>query len=263
MFRALFTAASGMVAQQLNLDNVANNLANASTAGFRRRRLQFQDALYQNIVMPGSAATQQTTVAAGLQIGLGTRTTASEIVQLQGDPSQTGNPLDLTINGQGFFQVRLPSGETAFTRGGTFQLDNQGNVVTAEGDSLEPAITIPPDALSISIGADGTVSVTQPGQSTAQPVGNIQLALFANAGGLNSIGRNLFLATTASGDPMVGTPGGSEGIGTLEQGVLEQSNVNVVEEFIQMILAQRSYEANSRVVRAADEMFQQLNSLSR
>jgi flagellar basal-body rod protein FlgG len=194
---------------------------------------------------------------------LGTRTTASEIVQLQGDPSQTGNPLDLTINGQGFFQVRLPSGETAFTRGGTFQLDNQGNVVTAEGDSLEPAITIPPDALSISIGADGTVSVTQPGQSTAQPVGNIQLALFANAGGLNSIGRNLFLATTASGDPMVGTPGGSEGIGTLEQGVLEQSNVNVVEEFIQMILAQRSYEANSRVVRAADEMFQQLNSLSR
>lgn len=263
MFRALFTAASGMVAQQLNLDNVANNLANASTAGFRRRRLQFQDALYQNIVMPGSAATQQTTVAAGLQIGLGTRTTASEIVQLQGDPSQTGNPLDLTINGQGFFQVRLPSGETAFTRGGTFHLDNQGNVVTAEGDSLEPAITIPPDALSISIGSDGTVSVTQPGQSTAQPVGNIQLALFANAGGLNSIGRNLFLATTASGDAMVGTPGGSEGIGTLEQGVLEQSNVNVVEEFIQMILAQRSYEANSRVVRAADEMFQQLNSLSR
>jgi flagellar basal-body rod protein FlgG len=212
MFRALFTAASGMVAQQLNLDNVANNLANASTAGFRRRRLQFQDALYQNIVMPGSAATQQTTVAAGLQIGLGTRTTASEIVQLQGDPSQTGNPLDLTINGQGFFQVRLPSGETAFTRGGTFHLDNQGNVVTAEGDSLEPAITIPPDALSISIGSDGTVSVTQPGQSTAQPVGNIQLALFANAGGLNSIGRNLFLATTASGDPMVGTPGAARGL---------------------------------------------------
>jgi flagellar basal-body rod protein FlgG len=263
MFRALFTAASGMVAQQLNLDNVANNLANASTAGFRRRRLQFQDALYQNIVMPGSAATQQTTVAAGLQIGLGTRTTASEIVQLQGDPSQTGNPLDLTVNGQGFFQVRLPSGETAFTRGGTFHLDAQGNIVTAEGDALEPAITIPPDALSISIGSDGTVSVTQPGQSTAQPVGNIQLALFANAGGLNSIGRNLFLATTASGDPIIGTPGGSEGIGTLEQGVLEQSNVNVVEEFIQMILAQRSYEANSRVVRAADEMFQQLNSLSR
>lgn len=263
MFRALFTAASGMVAQQLNLDNVANNLSNASTAGFRKRRLQFQDALYQNIVMPGSAATQQTTVAAGLQIGLGTRTVASEMIQMQGDPSQTGNPLDLTINGQGFFQVRLPSGETAFTRGGAFHLDAQGNIVTAEGDSLEPAITVPPDALSISIGTDGTVSVTQPGQSTAQPVGNIQLALFANPGGLNSVGRNLFLATTASGDPIVGTPGGGEGLGTLEQGVLEQSNVNVAEEFIQMILAQRSYEANSRVVRAADEMFQQLNSLSR
>jgi flagellar basal-body rod protein FlgG len=263
MFRALYTAASGMIAQQLNLDNVANNLANASTAGFRRRRLQFQDLLYQNIVMPGSAATQQTTVAAGLQIGLGTRTAASEIIQTQGDFNSTGNPLDLTIKGQGFFQVRTVNGEIAYTRGGTFHLDGQGNIVTADGDPLEPAITVPPDATSINIGADGTVSVTQPGQTQAQQVGNIQLAMFANPGGLNSVGKNMFLATTASGDPIIGTPGGSEGLGTLEQQVLEQSNVNVVEEFIQMILAQRSYEANSRVVRAADEMFQQLNTMSR
>ena len=263
MFRSLYTAASGMMAQQLNLDNIANNLANSSTAGFRRRRLQFQDLLYQNMVMPGAAATQQTTVAAGLQIGLGTRSSASEIIQMQGDYSTTGNPLDIAIEGQGFFQVQLPTGETAYSRSGAFHLDAQGNVVTAEGNPVEPSITIPPGATSITIGRDGTVSVTQPGQDAAQQVGNVQLALFPNPGGLNSIGKNLFLATTASGDPIVGTPGGSEGLGTVEQGALEQANVNVVEEFIQMILAQRSYEANSRVVRAADEMFQQVNTLGR
>ena len=263
MFRSLYTAASGMQAQQLNLDTVANNLANASTAGFRRRRLQFQDLIYQNMVMPGAAATQQTTVAAGLQIGLGSRSSASEIIQLQGDLSSTGNPLDLTVEGQGFFQVTLPSGETAFTRSGAFHMDAQGNVVTADGNPLEPSITIPQGATSVTIGSDGTVSVTQPGQTAAQQVGNIQLALFANPGGLNSVGKNLFLATTASGDPVLGTPGGSEGLGQIEQGYLEQSNVSVVDEFIQMIVAQRSYEANSRVVRAADEMFQLVNNLGR
>jgi flagellar basal-body rod protein FlgG len=262
MFRALYTAASGMTAQQLNLDNVANNLANSSTAGFRRRRLQFQDLLYQNLVMPGAAATQQTTLVAGLQIGLGTRTAASEIIQQQGDFSATGNPLDLTIQGEGFFQVTLPSGETAYTRSGAFHLDAQGNVSTADGNPITPAITIPPNATSITVGNDGTVSVTTPGQTAAQQVGTIQLALFANAGGLNSVGQNLFLATTASGDPIIGTPGGAEGLGSIEQGYLEQSNVDVVEEFIQMILAQRSYEANSRVVQAADQMLQQLNNLS-
>lgn len=263
MFRALYTAASGMIAQQLNLDNIAHNLANASTAGFRRRRLQFQDLLYQNLVVPGSAATQQTTVPAGLQIGLGTRSAASEIIQSPGDFTKTGNPLDVAIQGQGFFQVLLPSGEIAYTRSGAFHLDAEGNLVTSDGDALEPAITIPPDALSVSIGVDGTVSVTQPGQQAAQQVGAIELALFPNAGGLNSIGRNLFLPTTASGDPIVGIPGGAEGLGTLQQAMLEESNVNVVEEFIQMILTQRSYEANSKVVRAADEMFQQLNNMSR
>ncbi len=263
MLRALYTSASGMMAQQLNLDNIANNLANTSTAGFRRRRLQFQDLIYQNLIMPGAAATQQTIVPSGLQIGLGTRSAASEIIQTQGDFSQTGNPLDLTIQGAGFFQVQLPTGEIAYTRGGAFHLDAQGNVVTADGDPLEPAVTIPAGSTSITIGTDGTVSVTQPGQSAAQQVGTIQLALFTNPGGLNSIGKNLFLATTASGDPILGTPGGSEGLGSLQQGFLEQSNVNVVEEFVQMILAQRSYEANSRVVQAADQMFQQLNSVGR
>jgi len=263
MFRAMYTAASGMMAQQMNLDNIANNLSNSSTAGFRRRRLQFQDLLYQNVIMPGAAATQQTTLAAGLQIGLGTRPSASEVVQTQGDFASTGNPLDLTIQGQGFFQVTLPSGETAYTRSGAFHLDAQGNIVTAEGDPIEPAITIPTGVTSITVGADGTVSITQPGQTAAQQVGSLQLALFPNPGGLNGVGKNLFLATTASGDPIVGTPGGSEGLGAIEQGYLEQSNVNVVDEFIQMILAQRSYEANSRVVQAADQMFQQLNQLSR
>jgi len=263
MIRALYTAASGMQAQQFNLDTIANNLSNSSTAGFRRRRLQFQDLLYQNLITPGAAATQQTTIVAGLQIGLGTRGAASEIVQLQGDFNATGNPLDLTIAGQGFFQVTLPSGEISYTRSGAFHLDAQGNVVTSDGNPIEPAITIPTGATSVTVGSDGTVSVTQPGQTAAAQVGSIQLALFPNPGGLNSIGNNLFLATTASGDPIVGTPGGAEGLGNIQQGFLEQSNVNVVEEFIQMILAQRSYEANSKVVQAADEMFQQVNNLSR
>jgi flagellar basal-body rod protein FlgG len=262
MYRALFTAASGMQTQQLNLENVANNLANASTSGFRRRRLQFQDLMYQNLVLPGAAATQQTTYSTGLQIGLGARSAASEIIQSQGDFNNTGNPLDLTIQGQGFFQVQMPNGETAYTRSGAFQLDSTGIIVTSDGNQLQPAITIPPSATNITIGSDGTVSVQIPGQQQAQQVGTIQLATFANPGGLNSVGNNLYLETTASGNPISGTPGGSEGLGTIQQGMLENSNVDVVGEFIQMILAQRGYEANSRVVRAADEMFQTINGLS-
>jgi len=262
MIRALYTAASGMQTQQLNLDNVANNLANASTAGFRRRRLQFQDMIYQNLVLPGAASTQQTTYPAGLQIGLGARASASEVIQLQGDFNSTGNPLDLTIQGQGFFQVQLPTGEIAYTRAGAFQLDPTGIIVTSDGYQLQPAITIPPSATNVTIGTDGTVSVQLPNQTQAQQVGTIQLATFANPGGLNSVGSNLFLETTASGNPIVGTPGGSEGLGTIQQGVLENSNVDVVGEFIQLILAQRSYEASSRVVHAADEMFQTVNGLT-
>jgi flagellar basal-body rod protein FlgG len=263
MFRSLNTAASGMIAQQMNLDNIANNLANASTAGFRARRLQFQDLLYQNVIMPGAASTQQTTYSTGLQIGLGSRSSASEMVQTQGDFDNTGNPLDLAIQGQGFFQVQLPTGQLAYTRSGNFQVDAQGQMVTANGYALQPAISIPASATNITIGTDGTVSVSIPGQQQAQQVGQIQLATFANPGGLNSTGQNLFLPTTASGDAILGAPGGSEGLGTVQQGELEQSNVNVVEEFVEMILAQRSYESNSKVVQAADQMFQDVNSMSR
>jgi flagellar basal-body rod protein FlgG len=263
MFRALYTAATGMLAQQMNLDNIANNLANSSTNGFRSRTLQFQDLLYQNVVVPGSAATQQTTVSAGLQIGLGTRPASSEIVQTQGDFNQTGNTMDLAIQGQGFFQVKLPNGETAYTRAGNFQLDSGGNLVTSSGNAVQPGITIPANALSVSIGTDGTVSATLPGQTAAQSLGTIQLAMFPNPGGLDSsLGGNLFQATTASGDAVVGTAGGSEGLGTIQQGALESSNVNVVQEFVNMILAQRSYESNSKVVKAADEMLQQLSGLA-
>ena len=262
MLRALYTAASGMTAQQLNLDNIANNLSNSSTTGYQQRILSFSDLLYQNTVMPGSAASQQTTNASGLQIGLGVRPSTTEINQTQGDLQTTGNPLDLAISGGGFFQVLLPNGQTGYTRAGSFHPDAQGNVVTSDGNPLQPAITVPPDATNITIGSDGTVSVTVPGQTQASTVGSIQLALFVNPGGLNSVGNNIYLATTASGDPIIGSPGGSEGLGQIQQGMLEQSNVSVVDEFVQMIVAQRSYESNSRVVKAADEMLQQLNQLS-
>jgi flagellar basal-body rod protein FlgG len=263
MFRALYTAASGMNAQQMNLDNVANNLANASTAGFRKRRLQFQDLIYQNMVVPGSNATQSTQVSAGLQIGLGTQTAASEVIQTEGDLTTTGNPLDITIQGAGFFQVRQPNGTIGYTRAGTFQLDNQGNLVTSNGNPVQPAITIPVNATNISIGQDGTVTVTLPGQNASQQVGSIQLATFANPGGLNSIGQNLFMPTSSSGDAITGTPGGTEGLGTLQQGMIESSNVSVVDEFVQMILTQRAYESNQKVVQAADQMIQGVNNMAR
>jgi flagellar basal-body rod protein FlgG len=262
MIRALYTAASGMNAQQMNLDNIANNLANSSTTGFQERRMQFTDLLYQNQVMPGSAATQQTTVAAGLQVGLGVRPGSAEIIQTQGDLETTGNPLDVAIQGAGFFQIQLPNGQIGYTRAGSFHLDAEGNVVTPDGNPLQPTIVIPADATNISIGSDGTVTVTLPGQTQASTVGTIQLATFPNPGGLNSVGNNIYMPTTASGDAIVGAPGGPDGLGTLQQNSLEQSNVSVVEQFVDMIVAQRSYEANSRVVKAADEMMQQLNQLA-
>jgi flagellar basal-body rod protein FlgG len=262
MIRALYTAASGMLAQQMNLDNIANNLANASTTGFHSRLLQFQDLIYQNTVAPGAAATQQTTLPAGLQVGLGVRPASSEIIQNEGNFNATGNPLDLAIQGNGFFQLTLPTGDLAYTRSGAFHLDQNGNVVDEQGNSLTPNITIPSNALTVTVGTDGTVSVTLPAQTQAQQVGAIQLATFANPGGLNSVGQNLSQPTTASGDAILGTPGGSDGVGSIQQGNLEESNVSVVTEFVNMIIAQRSYEANSRVIRAADEMFQTVNGLS-
>lgn len=263
MIRALFSAASGMNAQQTNVDNIAHNLANANTAGFKMRRAQFQDLLYQTMQQPGAAAGSQTVVPSGLQLGLGTRVVANEITFTQGSFTQTQNPLDLVIQGRGFFQVRLPSGETAFTRSGQFHLDRDGNLVTMDGDPLEPQITLPPQAQSITIAADGTVSYIAPGQSNAQQAGQIQLANFANPAGLNSLGRNLFMPTDASGEPTLGIPGGQEGLGSLLQGYIEQSNVSIVEEFINLIVSQRAYEANSKVVKAADEMYQQVNSMTR
>ena len=263
MIRALFSAASGMNAQQSNVDNIAHNLANANTVGFKMRRAQFQDLLYQNITQPGSAAGAQTIIPSGLQLGLGTRVVSNAISFAQGSFSTTGNPLDLVIEGRGFFQVRRPTGEIAFTRAGQFHLDRDGNLVTMDGDPLEPQITIPPEAQNVAVAADGTVSFTLPGQPNTQLAGQIQLANFANPAGLNSIGRNLYLTTDASGEPTVGNPGGQEGLGSLLQGFVEQSNVSVVEEFINLIVSQRAYEANSKVVRAADEMYGQVNNMSR
>lgn len=262
MIRALYSAASGMTAQQLSVDNIAHNLANANTTGFKHRRAQFQDLLYQNILAPGTAAGQQTVVPSGLQLGLGARAVSNEIIFTQGDFISTANPYDLVIEGQGFFQVRMPTGDLAYTRAGAFHLDREGNMVTSDGDPLEPQITIPRDALSVSIASDGTVSFTQPGQTQAQQGGVIQLAAFQNPAGLNALGRNLFQPTQASGDPILGTPGGLEGLGRLLQGNLEGSNVSVVEEFINMIVSQRAYEAASKAVRTADEMYQQANNVT-
>jgi flagellar basal-body rod protein FlgG len=263
MIRALYSAASGMTAQQMNVDNIAHNLANANTVGYKLRRAQFQDLLYQNLVQPGASAGQQTVVPTGLQLGLGTRPSSNEIVFSQGDFSSTNNPLDMVIQGRGFFQVRRASGELAYTRAGTFHLDRDGNMVTGDGDPIEPQITIPADAQNVTIAPDGTVTYTQPNQTAAQTAGQIQLANFPNPAGLNSIGRNLYTPTTASGDPTVGTPGGQEGLGSLLQGYVEQSNVSIVDEFVNLIVAQRGYEANSKVVKAADDMYQQVNNLTR
>jgi flagellar basal-body rod protein FlgG len=261
MIRALYSAGSGMTAQQMNIDSIANNLANANTVGFKSRRTQFQDLLYQSVTQPGAAAGSQTVVPSGLQIGLGSRPTANTIIFTQGSFQQTDNPLDLVIQGKGFFQIRRPTGEIAYTRSGNFQLDKDGNMVTGNGDPIEPAITIPAQSTSVAIAADGTVSYSQQGQTTTQVAGQIQLASFANPGGLNSIGNGLFLPTDATGDPTVGNPGGQEGLGTLQQGYVESSNVSVVEEFINMISSQRAYEANTKVVKAADEMYSQVNNI--
>jgi flagellar basal-body rod protein FlgG len=252
-----------MRAQETNLDNIANNLANANTVGYKARRAQFQDLMYQSMVQPGAASGQQTVVPTGLQLGLGTRAASNEIVFTQGAFTQTGNPLDLVIEGRGFFQVRMPSGELAYTRAGQFHTDKDGNIVTSDGNPLEPQVTVPREAQQLTIAADGTVSYTMANQTASQQAGQIQLANFQNPAGLNSVGRSLYTPTDASGDPSVGTPGGQEGMGSLLQGYVEQSNVSIVDEFINLIQAQRGYEANSKVVQAADQMYQQVNNVTR
>ncbi len=260
--RALQTAATGMEAQQLTLDIIANNLANVQTAGFKRSRVDFQDLLYESAPVPGTASSQGTEVPSGFQVGHGSRAVSTQRLFIEGDLEQTSNPLDVAIEGDGFFKVTQPNGESAYTRSGSFRKDSQGNLVTTDGFALDPQITIPPDALSVTIGSDGTVSVTQPGVTKAQTIGTIELARFLNPAGLQALGRNLFLPTQASGDPTTGTAG-KDGFGTLIQGFIEKSNVNVVEEMVNLIIGQRAYEVNSRAIRTADEMLQTANSLVR
>jgi flagellar basal-body rod protein FlgG len=262
MIRALYSAASGMNAQETNIDNISNNLANANTVGFKARRAQFQDLMYQSILQPGTNSGQSTTVPVGLQLGLGTRAASNEIIFSEGAFSQTENPLDMVIQGNGFFQIQMPNGTTAYTRAGSFSMDKTGNIVTGQGYPLVPQITIPITAQQITIAGDGTVSYTLPNQAAAQQAGQIQLANFQNPAGLNGIGNNLFTPTDASGEPQVGVPGGADGLGSLMQGYLEQSNVSIVNEFISLIQAQRGYESNSKVVQAADQMYQQVNNLT-
>jgi flagellar basal-body rod protein FlgG len=251
-----------MQAQQVNIDTIANNIANVNTTGFKQGRAEFQDLLYQSIRPAGTASSSSTTYPVGLQVGLGTRPVATDRLFRQGDFRQTGNPFDLVIEGKGFFQVRMPNGEAAYTRAGSLHVNAEGALVTSDGNLLDPQITIPADAQEIVIGSDGTVSVTQPGQTAAQQVGTLQLANFQNPSGLNAIGGNLYLPTSASGDAITGTPG-ENGLGRINQGFLEESNVNVVEEMVNMIIAQRAYEVNSRAVRVADDMLSQINNLIR
>jgi flagellar basal-body rod protein FlgG len=261
MIRALYTAASGMSAQQVNLDTIANNLANSSTTGFRQLRLQFQDMVYQNLVTPG-AAQSQSTVSAGLQIGLGTKSAATEVIMTQGSMNQTSNQYDVGIEGSGFFQVQRPDGTIAYTRAGQFHLNSQGTIVTTDGDSLIPTITVPSNNTGVTITKYGVVNATLSGQQNPSQLGQIQLATFPNPGGLEQVGSNLLQATLSSGDAVLGNPGGTEGMGTLEQGYLENSNVDVVTEFVQMVLAQRAYESNSKVIKAADDMYTQANNMA-
>ncbi len=262
MQRALWSAATGMQAQQLQIDTIANNLANVNTNGFKRSRAEFKDLLYQTITAPGARSSATTRNPAGIQLGLGARPSAVKKIFSQGDFKKTDNPMDVVIQGQGFFKVLQPDGTTAYTRDGAFTSDRDGQLVDSQGYPLDPPITLPTDALSFSVGADGTVSVTQPGQSVPAEIGQIELANFVNPTGLQAIGGNLLLPTAASGDPVDGTPG-QDGLGTIAQGFLEVSNVSIVNELVDMIAAQRAYELSSKAIKAADEMMQQVNGLVR
>jgi len=262
MMRGLWAAASGMAAQETNIDVIANNLANVNTTGFKSSRVDFQDLYYQTLRLAGATTSEGSQVPAGIQVGLGSRPSAVQKVFSPGDLRQTGNPLDIAIEGDGFFQITSSDGKVVFTRDGTFSKDGQGRLVNADGYALEPAITIPAEAQSISISADGTVSVMLPGQTATQQVGQIQIARFMNPGGLSNEGHNLFSSTAASGDPTTGTPGTS-GYGRLAQGTIEMSNVKIVDEMVNMIVAQRAYEVNSKAIQAADEMLQMANNLRR
>jgi flagellar basal-body rod protein FlgG len=254
MSLTLDIGATGMLAQQLNVDVISNNIANMTTTGYKRQRAEFQDLLYQTRVRPGAASSDQgTTVPAGIQMGLGVKAGSVYRVNEQGALQMTGNVLDLANKGTGYFQITLPDGTTGYTRDGSFQQDQNGQIVTSEGYLLQPGITIPQDALDITVNQSGEVLVKIQGQTALQNLGQIQLAIFSNEAGLEAVGDNLYLETEASGAAVVGNPG-DVGYGALEQGALETSNVNVVQEITSLIQAQRAYEMNSKVIQAGDEM---------
>jgi len=262
MIRALWTAASGMLAQQLNTDVIANNLANVNTTGFKRSRADFQDLLYQTIRPAGTSNTSGSQVPVGIQVGHGTRPIAIQKMFTQGDYEETGNPLDMVIEGDGFFQIMMPDGSIGYTRAGSFKQDSQGRVVTSDGFPMKDQITIPQEAQDIAITTDGTVQALLPGKTTPQQLGVIELARFTNPAGLSSEGRNMYFATAASGQAITGTPGAS-GFGTTVQRSLEMSNVKVVEEMVNLIVAQRAYEINSKAIQTSDEMLGIANNLRR
>jgi flagellar basal-body rod protein FlgG len=262
MIRSLWTSATGMQAQALNLDVISNNLANVNTSGFKKSRAEFQDLLYETFLPPGTSSSQDTQIPAGIQLGHGTRPSTVLKIFSQGNMENTQNELDLAIEGDGFFQITLPNGETAYTRNGAFKLDSDGRIVNSDGFTMEPEIAIPSDAMSISVGLDGTVSVLQAGESTPSEIGTIELARFINPAGLISMGKNLFIPSEASGNEIIGTAG-EDGMGTLAQGFLEMANVSVVDEMVNMITAQRAYESNSKAIQAADDMLQLANNVKR
>lgn len=260
MIKSLWTAKTGLESQQTKLDVISNNLANVSTNGFKRSRPVFEDLLYQNMRQPGAQNNIQDRLPSGMQVGTGVRAVATERLHTQGGLEQTENSRDLAINGEGFFQVLMPDGTTAYTRDGSFQLNENGQMVTANGYPVEPAIFLPPNALSVNVGEDGTVSVRQPGVAIDNEVGQITVSTFINPAGLQSIGGNLYLETGASGAPNENMPG-MNGAGRLFQGYVETSNVNVVEEMVNMIQTQRAYEINSKAVSTSDEMLARLSQL--
>ena len=260
MIRSLWISKTGLEAQQIQMDVIANNLANVSTNGFKRQRAVFEDLLYQTLRQPGAQSSQQTEVPSGLQIGTGVQPIATERIFNQGNLQLTGNSLDVAIQGEGFFQVLLPDGTTAYTRDGAFQQNSQGQMVTSSGYQIQPAITIPPNVTSLTIAKDGVVSVVQAGSSTSTQIGQMQLATFINAGGLQSRGENLYMETASSGAPQPNTPG-SNGAGMLNQSYVETSNVNVVEELVNMIETQRAYEMNSKAIQTSDQMLARLTQL--
>ena len=262
MIRSLWTSATGMQSQALNLDVISNNLANVNTSGFKKSRAEFQDLLYETLLPAGTASSQDTEIPAGIQLGHGTRPSTVLKIFSQGNMENTQNELDLAIEGDGFFQITLPNGETAYTRDGAFKLDSDGRIVNSDGFTMEPEIAIPSDAMSISVGLDGTVSVLQAGESIPSEIGTIALARFINPAGLISMGKNLFIPSEASGNEVIGTAG-EDGMGTLAQGFLEMSNVSVVDEMVNMITAQRAYESNSKAIQAADDMLQLANNVKR